>query len=68
MEFAKKGFCFFLLDVLCSFRLTDKSVVMERCFRCSRYVEFVREMEEEEDAFFEEVERIRKYGYPRRLP
>jgi len=25
-------------------------------------------MEEEEDAFFEEVERIRKYGYPRRLP
>ena len=59
--------CFFRRDVLCFFRKSEKSGVMSRCFKCPHYFRFMREMQEEEDAFFEEVERIRKYGYPKRF-
>ena len=56
-------FCFFLPNVICSFRTSEKSGLMDRCLKCPYYVKFLREMEEEEDKFWEEVDRIRKYGY-----
>jgi len=59
--------CVFLSDVLCSFRKSEHFAVMERCFKCPHYKRFEREMEEEEDAFFEECERIWKYGYPKKF-
>ena len=52
--------CLFLLDVLCSYRKTEGFGVMDRCLKCPHYFRFVREMEEEEEAFFEEVDRIRR--------
>lgn len=56
--------CVFFDDVLCSLRRHEKVRIMSRCFRCSHYLRFVREMEKEEEEFFEEVERIRR-GEPR---
>jgi hypothetical protein len=35
------------------------------CEKCPYFKRFNREMAEEEDAFFEKVEKIRKYGYPK---
>lgn len=55
--------CFFLPDVLCSFRKTEQFGVMNRCLKCPYYAKFLREMEEEEEAFWDEVDTIRKYGY-----
>jgi hypothetical protein len=53
--------CLFSLDVLCSYVKTEKFVgVMDRCLRCRHFLGFCREMEEEEEAFFEEVERLEK--------
>ena len=49
--------CFFLTDVLCSFRKTEEFGVMDRCLRCSHYKRFMREMEEEEDEMWEEIDR-----------
>lgn len=60
MEFDQgKGYCMYLHDVLCSFRLSSKLFWMGRCRTCVHYEMFVREMEEEEEEFFEEVERLR---------
>lgn len=59
--------CLFWSEVLCSFRRSEKSVIMERCFSCVHYKRFVEEMEREEDAFFEEAEKIWKYGYPQKF-
>ena len=58
--------CFFLPDVLCSFRKSEKFGVMSRCLKCPFYAKFMREMEEEEEEFWDEVDKIRKYGYSRR--
>lgn len=52
--------CTFLPNILCSFRRHEKVRVMSRCFRCEHYLRFCREMEEEEDEFFERVEAIRR--------
>jgi len=52
--------CIFLLDVLCSFREDAEDFrPMERCFTCSHYLRFLREMEEEEEKFFGEVDKMR---------
>ena len=59
--------CVFLADVLCSFRKSEHFGVMSRCLKCSHYARFVREMAEEEEEFWDEVDKIRKYGYPRRF-
>jgi len=59
--------CLFLLDVLCSFRKSEQFAIMDRCFSCKHYFRFVEEMEQEEEEFFEEAERIWKYGYPKRF-
>ena len=52
--------CLFLRDVLCSYRKTEGSGVMDRCMKCPHYKTFLREMEEEEERFFEEVEKTRR--------
>jgi len=60
--------CIFLDGVLCSYRKDgDDFRPMERCFSCSHYLRFLREMEEEEEKVFAEFDRIRKYGYPKSL-
>ena len=58
-------FCMFLPDVLCSYRKNEKFGVMSRCLKCPHYMRFLREMEEEEEKFWKDVDRIRKYGYSR---
>jgi len=49
-------------DVLCSFKKSDKFVVLRRCLKCSHSERFMREMEQEEDEFFDEVDRVRREG------
>ena len=55
--------CFFLPDVLCSWRKSEKLGLMDRCLKCPFYFKFMREMEEQEEEFWDEVDSIRKYGY-----
>jgi hypothetical protein len=57
--------CLFFDDVFCSFRKSEKSGIMNRCFKCPHYLRFLRFMEEEEEEFWDEVDRIREYGYPK---
>lgn len=57
--------CVFSLDVLCSKRRSDDFRPMQRCFTCKHYFRFMREMQEEEDKFFAECDKIRKFGYPK---
>lgn len=52
--------CVFFDDVLCSYRKSKKSTVMFRCLKCRHYKRFERMMDEEEEEFFEEVEKIRR--------
>jgi len=52
--------CLFLPDVLCSYRKTEGFYVMDRCAKCPHYIRFMADMEEEEERFFEEVERLRR--------
>jgi hypothetical protein len=60
VEFSKgKGFCFFSNDVVCVYRTSDKSGFMARCESCKHFKEFVRCREEEEQEFWDEVDRIR---------
>lgn len=59
--------CLFLLDVLCSFRKNEEFAILRECLSCPHYREFKREMENEEEQFFEEVNQIRKYGYPKKF-
>ena len=40
--------CFFDDDVLCSYRKSEKSGIMNRCFKCPYYKKFKEEMEREE--------------------
>jgi hypothetical protein len=55
--------CIFEPDVLCSFRHSEGSYVLDRCLTCEHYRRFAEEMEKEEAEFFENVDRIRKEGY-----
>jgi len=51
--------CIFVLGVLCSFRKDAEDFrPMERCFTCKYYLRFKKELEEEEEEFFEEVDRL----------
>lgn len=60
----KQLFCLFLLDVLCSFRKYEKFGVMDRCLECPHYKKFLREMDKQDEMFWDEEARVRKYGYP----
>ena len=59
--------CFFLPDVLCSFRNNENFAIMNRCLKCPHYKRFLREMDEEDERVMDEIDKIRKYGYPRRF-
>lgn len=56
---AKLLSCIFFEDVLCSFRKDEDFRLMERCLECPQHARFFREMEEEEDEFFAECDKIR---------
>jgi hypothetical protein len=56
-------FCVLFGDVLCSFRKSEKSGIMNRCLKCEHYRRFMREMDEEDAKVMDEIGRIRKYGY-----
>ena len=59
--------CFFLDDVVCSFRKNEKFGIMNRCLKCPHRLRFEREMDEEDERVMDEIDKIRKYGYPRRF-
>ena len=59
--------CLFFVDVLCSFRTSVKFYIMERCFECVHYKRFLKEEQDEEEEFFEEVNKIRKFDYPKKF-
>lgn len=53
--------CIFLDNIFCSFvNREGLTGVMARCTRCSHYLRFMAELEAEEDAFWEEEERLRR--------
>ena len=54
--------CVFDDDFLCFYRKSEKVRIMHRCFKCRHFRRLNREMEKEEEEFFEEVERARKYS------
>jgi hypothetical protein len=56
--------CSFWENVLCQSKKNDRFVVLRRCLTCPHYRRFEREMEEEEDEFFDYVERVRSRGNP----
>ena len=59
--------CAFLPDVFCSFRKSEKFALMDRCLKCPHYKRFEREMDEEDEKVMDEIEKIRKFGYPKRF-
>ena len=52
--------CVFSDNVLCSYRKSLKSGIMERCFSCRHYFASMREMEKQEDEFWKEHDEIRE--------
>jgi hypothetical protein len=45
-------------DVLCIFRKSEQSGIMDRCFKCEQYVRFNREMDEEDERIMADVDRM----------
>jgi hypothetical protein len=60
LEVSKAGFCVLTNDVVCSYRKSAKVHMMDRCFQCSELARFEREMDEEEEKFFDEVDEVRR--------
>jgi len=58
--------CVLFDKVLCSFRVNDEDYFMHRCYRCREYERFMREMQKEDERVMQEIDNIRKYGYPER--
>jgi len=54
--------CLFLLDVLCSYRKDEGFGVMARCFECSQYKRFMREMADEDERVMDEIDEIHRTG------
>jgi len=50
--------CLFLKDTLCSYRKSMKVYIMERCWKCSEFLRFEHEMDEEDKAADREVEDV----------
>jgi len=61
-EAPKELSCFFLEDVLCTFRKAYASGIMNRCLTCPHYRRFEKEMDEQDERVMDEIDRIRKYG------
>ena len=57
--------CVFDVDVLCSFRKSERFGIMDRCFGCSHHKDFVRFMEEQDAEVMDEIDRLRREGYGR---
>ena len=55
--------CMFLDDVLCSFRKSEKSGIMNRCLKCPHHRRFNQEMLEEDERVMDEIDKIREHGY-----
>jgi len=54
--------CLFLLDVLCSFRTSEKIFgIMDRCLRCKHYLEFLKVMQEEDEKIMDEIDEMRRF-------
>lgn len=58
----KSLLCLFAIDekILCQHVHETNFGVIHRCLNCKYYTEFCREMEAEEDEFFDEARRMRK--------
>lgn len=52
--------CLFLRDVLCSHRKNEGYGVMDRCMKCRHYETFLREMDAEDEEFWEEEAEARR--------
>ena len=52
--------CVFSDNVLCSFRKSLKSGVMDRCLKCRHYFAFMGRMEKKEDEFWKVHDEIRE--------
>ena len=52
--------CSFYRDVVCSHKTSARFVVLGVCYKCPHYRSFMREMDDEEDKFFDEVDKARK--------
>jgi len=53
--------CLFMLDVLCSYVKSERSVgVMDRCLKCRHYARFLREMAEEDEKVMDWIDNLRK--------
>ena len=54
--------CLFLLDVLCSYRKSEKVFgIMDRCLKCKHYLEFLRVMQEEDEKMMDEIDEMRRF-------
>ena len=53
--------CLFLLDVLCSFRESERYGVMDRCIGCCHYKEFLRIMAVEDEKVMDEIDAMRRF-------
>jgi len=59
---SKRLSCLFLLGVFCSFRKSEKVFgIMDRCLRCKHYLEFLKEMEEEDKKIMDEIDEMRRF-------
>ena len=55
--------CLFLLDVLCSFRKSEKVFgIMDRCLKCRHYLEFLKVMQEEDEKIMDEIDEMRRFS------
>jgi hypothetical protein len=55
--------CVFFDDVLCSFRKSERSGIMSKCWKCPYFKRFEWEMDEEDARVMDEIDTIWKYGY-----
>lgn len=56
----KKSFpCNFELGVVCPHKKTARFALFGRCFKCSHYQKFMRDMDEEDQRVMDEIERER---------
>ena len=54
--------CLFKLKVLCSFRKSEKVFgIMDTCLTCKYYVEFLKEMAEEDEKVMDEIDEMRRF-------
>jgi hypothetical protein len=54
--------CIFYDNVLCSYRKTARSCLMDRCWECRHYKRFSREMLEADEKVMDEIDEERKTG------